>query len=199
DVTINEETLTALITPFCEDENGSLVEDITLSVYRREFDGTFKEIATGIPNTNNVTVSDPHPALDYARYRVVGKTISTGSVSFHDIPGVKVGGIAVIIQWNEDWSMFDTEDEYNAERPAWGGSMLKLPYNIDVSDSHAIDAELVQYAGRKYPVSYYGTQLGSSSRCPVRAAKGANCAARSAADIGGCFFDTGRDRYRISS
>ena len=167
DVRINNETLTAMINPYCETEDGTLVEDITLSVYRREFDGTFKEIATNIPNTNNVSVSDPHPALDYARYRVVGKTVSTGAVSYYDIPGVKVGGIAVIIQWNEEWSVFDANEEYDAEKPAWSGSMLKIPYNIDVSDSYDVDTSLVNYAGRKYPVSYYGTQLGSSSSWKV--------------------------------
>ena len=171
DVTIDEETLTALIIPFSEDENGSLVEDITLSVYRREFDGSFKELAKDIPNTNSVTVSDPHPALDYARYRVVGKTKSTGAVSYHDIPGVEVGGNAVIIQWNEEWSVFDADDEYSAEKPTWSGSMLTLPYNIDVSDSHSVDSELVRYIGRKHPVAYYGTQLGESSTWNVEIPK----------------------------
>lgn len=162
-VTIDNETLTALITPFCEDETETLVEDITLSIYRREFDGTFKEIAKNIPNTNSVTVSDPHPALDYARYRIVGKTISTGAVSYHDLAGVEVGGKAVIIQWNEDWSTFDTTEENDVEKPSWSGSMLTLPYNIDVSDSNSVDVELISYTGRKYPVAYYGTQLGSTS------------------------------------
>ena len=171
DVTIDKETLTALISPFCEDENGSLVEDITLSVYRREFDGTLKEIAKNIPNTNGVTVSDPHPALDYARYRIVGKTISTGAVSYHDLPGVKVGCTAAIIQWNEEWSVFDASDEYSTEKPPWSGSMLKLPYNIDVSDSHSIDSEFVSYAGRKHPVAYYGTQLGETSSWNVEIPK----------------------------
>lgn len=166
-VSIDSETLTALITPFCEDSEGTLVEDITLSVYRREFDGSFKEIAKNIPNTNNVTVSDPHPALDYARYRIVGKTISTGAVSYYDLAGVEVGGKAVVIQWNEEWSTFDATEENNAERPPWSGSMLVIPYNIDVSDSHNVDVELISYIGRKYPVAYYGTQLGSSSNWNV--------------------------------
>ena len=170
-VVINQETLTALITPFCEDENGELIEDITLSVYRREFDGSFKEIAKNIPNTNSVTVSDPHPALDYARYRLVGKTISTGAISYHDLAGVEVGGKAVIIQWNEDWSTFESSDEYDVEKPAWSGSMLTLPYNIDVSDSHNVDVELISYIGRKYPVAYYGTQLGTSSTWNVEIPK----------------------------
>ena len=49
------------------------------------------------------------------------------------------------------------------EEPAYAGSLLKLPYNIDVSDSNNPDSVLVEYAGRKHPVSYYGTQLGVSS------------------------------------
>lgn len=163
DVSIDHETLTASIIPFSEDENGSLVEDLTLAVYRREFDGSFTELATNIPNTNSVTISDPHPALDYARYRIVGKTISTGAVSYYDLPGVKVGGKAAVIQWNEDWAVFDASDEFSAEKPSWSGSMLILPYNLDVSDSTDVDTELVSYIGRKHPVAYYGTQLGQTS------------------------------------
>lgn len=162
-VTIDKETFTALITPFCEDDNGSLVDDLTLSIYRREFDGTFKELAVDIPNTNSVTISDPHPALDYARYRIVAKTKSTGAISYHDLPGVKVGGIAAIIQWNEDWKVFDSSDSNDAEKPSWSGSILKLPYNIKVSDNTVVDSESVKYIGRKYPVTYYGTQVDSTS------------------------------------
>lgn len=163
DVTIDQETLTALIMPYSEDSDGTLVEDITLSVYRKEFDGTFTEIAKNIPNTNSVTVSDPHPALDYARYRIVGKAISTGAVSYYDMPGVKVGGKAVIIQWSEDWSVFGSSDEYSVEKPTWSGSMLKIPYNVDFSNSHSVESELVEYIGRKHPVAYYGTQLGETA------------------------------------
>lgn len=166
-VTINNDTLTASIIPYCQAEDGSLVDDILLSVYRREFDGTFTEIAKNVPNTNSVTVSDPHPALDYARYRIVGKTKATGAVSYHDLPGIKVGGKTVIIQWNENWSLFDASDEHSLSKPAWSGSMLSLPYNIDVSDSYDVDVELVKYIGRKHPVSYYGTQLGQSSNWSV--------------------------------
>ena len=39
---------------------------------------------------------------------------------------------------------------------------MKLPYNVDVSDSYSPDVELVEYIGRKHPVSYYGTQRGTS-------------------------------------
>lgn len=43
------------------------------------------------------------------------------------------------------------------------GSLLRLPYNIDVSDNNDQDVSLIKYIGRKHPVSYYGTQIGSTS------------------------------------
>lgn len=158
---------------FCEVESevSELVDGITLSVYRREFDGSFVEIGTGILNTSNTFVTDPHPALDLARYRIVAISDTTGAVSYTDIPGVIVGETAVIIQWDEAWTEFDTTNEDEMEQPAWAGSMLKLPYNIDVSDSNESDVTLVEYIGRKRPVSYYGTQLGSTSSWKVDVAK----------------------------
>lgn len=158
---------------FCEVESevSELVDGITLSVYRREFDGSFVEIGTGILNASNTFVTDPHPALDLARYRIVAISDSTGAVSYTDVPGVIVGETAVIIQWDEAWTEFDTTNEDEMEQPAWAGSMLKLPYNIDVSDSNESDVTLVEYIGRKRPVSYYGTQLGSTSSWKVDVAK----------------------------
>jgi hypothetical protein len=41
--------------------------------------------------------------------------------------------------------------------------MLKLPYNIDVSDKYSPDVSLVNYIGRNHPVSYYGTHKGFTS------------------------------------
>lgn len=143
-------------------EDGSLVENVTLSVYRREYDGSYTEIATGIPNTNTA-ITDPHPSLDYARYRIVAKDTKTGAISFYDMAGYPVGGKAVIIQWDEDWSTFEVSDDTSVDGPPWSGSMLRLPYNIDVTDSRKTDASFVEYAGRKHPVSYYGTQLGETS------------------------------------
>lgn len=172
DVIIDKETLTASIHPYCMenyDEDGvtkqKLSNNCTLSVYRREYDGTFTEIATGIKNEKDNYVVDPHPALDYARYRVVAKTNDTGFVTYCDIEAVKVGEPAIVIQWSEKWSKFDydPDDENSKLEVAWAGSMLKLPYNVDTSESKSIDVSLVNYAGRKHPVSYYGTQLGETA------------------------------------
>lgn len=159
----DSDTYTTFIKPYCENESGELVSDITLSVYRREFDGSFIELGTGIHNNANTFITDPHPALDYARYRIVAISDTTGAVSYYDVPGYPIGEKAVIIQWDEAWSEFDTTSEEALAEPSWAGSLLRLPYNIDVSDKHSADVALVEYIGRKHPVGYYGTQLGETS------------------------------------
>lgn len=163
EVGYDKDTVTTYIRPYCEDEDGELISDVTLAVYRREFDGSFTEIGKGLVNSGNSFITDPHPALDYARYRIVATSISTGAVSYYDLPGYPVGEKAVIIQWNETWRPFETSNEDEMNTPPWSGSLLRLPYNIDVSEDSNQDVSLVEYIGRSYPVSYYGTQLGSSS------------------------------------
>lgn len=148
---------------YCEVTTETQVEGVYLSVYRREFDGSFTELATMLDGANNTTITDPHPALDLARYRVVATSKTTGAVSYYDLPGVPVNGNAVIIQWDEAWSSFEATEDAQLAEPEWSGSMLKLPYNIDVSDSTDPEVEMVQYVGRKHPVSYYGTHRGQTS------------------------------------
>lgn len=163
EVGYDKDTVTAYIRPYCEDEDGNLISDVTLAVYRREFDGSFTEIGKGLVNSGNSFITDPHPALDYARYRIVATSISTGAVSYYDLPGYPVGEKAVIVQWNETWRPFETSSEDEMNIPPWSGSLLRLPYNIDVSEDSNQDVSLVEYIGRSHPVSYYGTQLGSSA------------------------------------
>lgn len=157
------DTLSVFINPYCEDKSGNLVEDVTLSVYRRQYDGGYLEIAKGLSNTENVFVTDPHPSLDYARYRIVAISNATGAVSYYDLPGYPIGEVAIIIQWNESWVNFNDLGEDVQEEPVWSGSMLRLPYNIDISDDSKTDVTLVKYIGRSRPVSYYGTQIESTS------------------------------------
>lgn len=144
-------------------EREYLVENITLSVYRKEYDGRFVEIAKDIQNTDNFYVTDPHPSLDLATYRVVATDTTNGSISYTDIPGYPVGIKSVIIQWDETWDNLEIYGDNPTEEIRWAGTMLKLPYNIDVSDSNTMDVSLIEYIGRSHPVSYYGTQLGVSS------------------------------------
>lgn len=163
EISYDEETLSTSIRPYCVNDAGSLISAVKLAVYRREFNGTFVEIGKGLRNTSRTFVTDPHPSLDFARYRVVATETDTGKVTYYDVPGYPIGEKSVIIQWDEEWSSFETSTEDALEQPVWSGSLLKLPYNIDVSDNHSIDVELVEYIGRQHPVSYYGTQLGQSS------------------------------------
>ena len=161
ETSISKDDLTALVMPYCEDGDGNLIKDVVLSVYRREFDGSFTEIMTGLENVRGHFITDPHPALDYARYRIVARSKTTGSVSYYDMPGLPVGEKAVVVQWDEEWRPYENFD-YATDQITWSGSMLKLPYNIDISESNTIDKSLVEYIGRKHPVSYYGTQVGQT-------------------------------------
>jgi hypothetical protein len=154
-----------VLTHFCIvlSEEAVLVPDITLSVYRREFDGTFTEIGTGLANSSHTFVADPHPPLDYARYRIVATSDLTGAMSFVDLPPYPIQVKTIVLQWNEDWTDYKLGDEGAVAKQAWQGSMLQLPYNIDVTESNETDVSLIAYIGRKQPVSYYGTQLGTTA------------------------------------
>lgn len=171
EIAIDNDTLVAYILPYCKDEEGNYLENVLLSVYRREFDGTFTELSKNLDNTKNTIIADPHPALDYARYRIVATSTVTGAVSYYDPPGYPVGGTAVIIQWDETWKHFETTNEDEMVESPWAGSLLKLPYNIDVSDTHKRDIALVEYIGRSHPIAYYGTQLGVTSTWNVEIPK----------------------------
>lgn len=160
----------ASIRPYCynitevdgEAVETELTDDVLLSVYRREYDGTFTEIERDIANNGATGVVDKHPALDYARYRIIATSKSTGAISYEDLDW-PVECNSIIIQWEEESSpstfSYDPDIEDELEKQQYAGSMLVLPYNIDVSDSNSTDASLVEYIGRSYPVSYYGTQL----------------------------------------
>lgn len=164
DIEIDEENFTATIHPYCRSvADDTLAEDISLYLYRREYDGTFTRISGNLNNTEGIHVIDPHPALDYARYRIVGVSDDGSTNIYTDLNDYPVGGKAIVIQWDENYSDFTiNEDTDEIEGNQWGGQMLKLPYNIDISPKTNKDKSLVEYIGRNYPVSYYGTQLGES-------------------------------------
>lgn len=163
EISIDPESVTAIIRPYCEDENGNLISGVTLAVYRREYDGRYVEIGSKLANTKHTFITDPHPSLDFARYRIVATVQNTGAISFYDVPGYPVNEKAAIIQWDEAWTDFNAGNGDELAEQPWSGSMLKIPYNIDISDSYSGDVSLVEYIGRPHPVSYYGTQLGFAS------------------------------------
>lgn len=166
EIGINQNDLSAYIRPYANNS-----EDILLSVYRKEFDGSFTELATNIQDGANTYITDPHPALDFARYRIIAKSKTTGAISYTDTPAYPVNEKSIIIQWDEKWQNFQTDEEEEMDERPWNGSMLKLPYNIDISDSYSPDVNLVEYVGRKRPVSYYGTQIRESSSWSIEIPK----------------------------
>lgn len=143
-------------------ERNMSITDVTLSVYRREFDGTFTLVFGGLPGNQRTTITDPHPALDAARYRIVAISNSTGIMGFSDLTYDEINEVGTIIQWDEEWTSYD-EDSPDDGTPEWSGTLLRLPYNVDIADSYSHDVELVEYIGRSHPVSYYGTQRGETS------------------------------------
>lgn len=160
---IDTERLCAYITPHAYNNDGEMPADAILSIYRREPDGTLTEVATDIPNDAATSATDLYPSLDYARYRIVARNSETGVVSYSDLPNIKVGEPSIVIQWDEDWSNYEVSNNPEAFKPAVVGSMLRLKYNVDTSENYDLDSSLIEYIGRKNPVSYYGTQRGVSA------------------------------------
>lgn len=166
DIYINSERLSAYIRPYCADEwEFEYRKGFTLAVYRIDFDSHLTLIQSGIDAGDNATITDPHPSLDYARYRIVATDLKTGVVSYADPEPIPVNAGCAVIQWEGDVRSFFIDPEvYDDVFDNWSGTVLKLPYNIDVSDDVSPDVSLIEYIGRRHPVSYYGTQEGSTSR-----------------------------------
>lgn len=138
------------------------VNNVLFGVYRREFDGTFTEIISGLDAAKNSSVTDPHPSLNFARYRITAKDKATGAISYTDIANYYIGETAIIIQWNEPYTSY-AASENEIEVTNKSETFLRLPYNIDVTTSRDPDVSLIKYIGRKHPVSYYGTQVGEKA------------------------------------
>lgn len=158
---------TMYLIPYCQESDGSLAIGIDMSVYRIEYDGSLTLIAEGLNSSQFVGITDPHPSLSYARYRLVATDRNTGAMTFYDTPAYPVQEKCIIIQWDERWNSFNGNENGVLADPAWNGSVVKLPYNIDIQENTSSEVTLVNYIGRAYPVSYYGTAVSSSSSWSV--------------------------------
>lgn len=154
---------------------GLLNSDIEFSIYRIEVNGELTLVANGVKNEMSSSVIDPHPTLNYARYRIIGTDVRNNQCVFYDTSPFNVGEKAAIIQWDETIINYDGLTDLDASSvtadPSVSGSILVLPYNIDISDSFNLDTNNVEYIGRKRPVSYYGTQRGHSSSWSIEIPK----------------------------
>lgn len=141
-------------------------DNIYIDVYRKEYNGKLTLIETDLISGDETTVIDPHPNLNYVQYRLVGRSMETGTMVIEDVPPIEIGVKSIVIQWAEKTINFLSEDDILeddvAQNVGWYGSILKLPYNIDISFSNSRDVKTVEYIGREHPVSYYGTQLGET-------------------------------------
>jgi len=143
------------------------MENVSLAVYRANSDGSFTEIASGLSNPPDEPIVDPHPTLDYVYYRVVSTYIPTGQQEYTDFGPVEFDQPGLVLDWDQEVSLVDVNDLVMEEEgvipiQAYQGSMVTLPFNVDTSEGHSRDSELIEYIGRQRPVGYYGTQLGES-------------------------------------
>lgn len=179
-ITIDPDSLSAALIPGCysdvnEDEEGddvydieNIVDSVVLSVYRINFDGSFTPIEINIPNDGMTVISDPHPALDNGKYRLVALDNATGAMFFDDIISEDLEVKGLVLQWDAKYANYLVRgivDEIDgaAIGNMAGGTTLRLPYNVKKNESSELDVELVDYIGREHPVSYYGTQKGQKS------------------------------------
>lgn len=162
----DEERIALSLAPYCEDEEANPVPGMTLAIHRKQADGSFVEIASGLPSELRTFVVDPHPNLGDCSYRIVGTLTRTGRMYFVDIMPDPIPETAIIIQWDEDIRAFDesTVNEDELVESPHSGTTLKLPYNVDIQDTTNPDVAFVQYIGRKHPVSYYGTHIGETAQ-----------------------------------
>ena len=158
EATLDSQTLAATIWPTCTDgPDGDLMQGVALSVWRVTPDGV-EEIATGLPNDGSAFCIDPHPSFGTCTYRVVATNLTDGGQGASDVT-FNWKGPGIVIQWDEDWS----EPSNDSEGVSFSGSRLILPYNIDISEQWAKESSLNMWAGNRYPVSRYGTQLGHTA------------------------------------
>lgn len=161
-VEYDSKNMSARIRPYCFDLEGNMPRNVTLTVLRINANGSLTLIGSGIDNDGSAAIVDPHPTLDYARYRVVSTDIVTGLNEYSDLAPLPIHDPAIVIQWDEPWKPYSKDDQYRPESQIHG-SMVRLPYNVDVSEKFNVDTVLTEYIGRKNPVSYYGTQKGVSA------------------------------------
>lgn len=179
-ITVDGDSLSAALIPGCysdvnEDPDGDYIYDIAdivngiiLDVYRINFDGSFTKIEGNIVNDGRTVISDPHPALDNGKYRVVAIDNTSGAMFFADMISEDLEVKGLVLQWDAKYSNYfvrDIVDEIDgaAIGNMAGGTTLRLPFNVKKNEASDLDVELVDYIGREHPVSYYGTQKGQKS------------------------------------
>lgn len=150
-VAFDQGALSCRIFPWCDEFLGvdpgtgemtfQLREGTELSVYRVNQDGSTELVADGIPNDGESYVDDPHCAFGTCTYRIVARDAETG------------------VQGSDDYQV---ETAYDRVVVEFGAEQVELKYNIEWTEEHAPDVELLNFHGRKHPVAHWGTQRGQT-------------------------------------
>lgn len=136
----------------------TLREGTTLAVYRLDANGEPLMLASGLANDGEQEVVDPHATFGSSAYRVVATDAETGRQGATDaVCATPVDH--VVIQWGEGTCI---DDEEAWDTATFAGRRIELLCDLKLDESYAPDAVMREYAGRKHPVAYYGTQRGQS-------------------------------------
>lgn len=135
-------------------------EDVALSVFRIDRDGSSSPIASGLANSGAVVVTDPHPSFGSCWYRVCANSLLTDQVTFSDVE-LQVPFEFLLIQWGE--SSEPVADSNEAEgMVTFSCESVTISANVAPVERGRKDKTLNAYIGREYPVVDYGTQLGTT-------------------------------------
>ena len=132
--------------------------DVRLGVWRIESNGSLVELANDLPSDIAQEIIDPHATFGSASYRIIATDDGTGEQGACDVTCPSPIDHAVI-QWAEA-TRIDAEETWDTS--AFAGNHIELPFDLTLSERYAPDAVLREYAGRKHPVAYYGTQRGQT-------------------------------------
>lgn len=168
DVTFDRATMSATVRPRCTDgPEGELLSGVTLSVWRL---GDPNElIAEWMANDGDAVCLDAHPTFGYCTYRIVATDTTSGAQGFSDVT-IDIAAPGIVIQWDEEWS----DPTNDSDGVSFSGQRLVLPFNVDVTEQWTKQSSLNEWAGRKSPVSRYGTQRGHTATwtCSLNRYKG---------------------------
>lgn len=151
--------------PIAPEPHENEATDALISVYRFEDNGTnFTPIVENYKNDGITTFVDPHPYFGHSVYRVVATDPKTGRMFYEDRYSDEVDEDFILIQWGEEVGIkqYNGMADLDAPDSPTGGYQLKLRWNVDVNDTTNPDQTNILYIGRKFPVSYFGTQIGES-------------------------------------
>ena len=170
-VYFDRDTLTATVNPACyaDDSEGEQTEDyypgVVLSVMRLSQDGTVTMLQRGIANDGLTAVIDPHADFGECWYRIIATDPATNTSSVQDV-FEESEHPTCCIQWDERFTS-RTADEAFADDMEFAGTRIDGLYNLQFEENGSVQSEDVEYIGRKFPVSYYGTQKGYTSTYQV--------------------------------